>query len=303
MAKRIYPLNALRAFEAAARHLSFVKAADELHVTPAAISHQVKSLEDFLGVQLFRRLPKGLLLNDVGQLILPDLRDGFARLDRAMERVRDSDARAPLSISVAPAFAAKWLVPRLERFNSAFPGIDVRISARLAVIDFQRDAFDAAIRLGRGVYEGLHTTKLFDEFVTPMCSPRLLEGDAPLRRPDDLQAHALIHDDSLDFHPTAPKWPAWLKAAAATEVDAARGAHFSHPDHSLQAAIDGAGVALGWTHLAAADLAAGRLVAPFDLALPMGLGFYLVCPEGHVERPNVAKFRHWILEEIRDGHL
>lgn len=298
MTKRIYPLNALRAFEAAARHLSFVKAADELHVTPAAISHQVKSLEGFLGVRLFRRLPRGLLLSDVGQLFLPELREGFARLDRAVERVRESDARGPLMISVAPAFAAKWLASRLERFSIAYPEIDVRISASLAVVDFHRDSFDAAIRLGRGKYPGLESTKLFDESVTPMCSPRVLEGDYPLRTANDLRDHVLLHDDSLDFDASAPKWSTWLKAAGAMDVDATRGPHFSHPDHSLQAAIDGAGVVLGWCNLAAADLAARRLIAPFDLALPMGLGFYLVCPEAQADRPKVAIFQQWLLKEV-----
>ena len=298
MTRRIYPLTALRAFEAAARNLSFVKAAEELHVTPAAISHQIKTLEEFLGVQLFRRLPRGLLLNDVGQLFLPELREGFAHLDRAVEQVQQSDMRGALMISVAPVFAVKWLVPRLERFSDAYPDIDVRISARLAVIDFRRDAFDAAIRLGRGTYPGLESTKLFDETLTPMCSPHLLNGDYPLRASTDLHHHVLLHDDSLEFDASAPNWSSWLKAAGATEVNPARGPHFSHPDHSLQAAIDGAGVVLGWRHLAAADLAAGRLIAPFDLALPMDLGFYLVCPEAHADRPKVVIFREWLLQEV-----
>lgn len=246
MTRRIYPLTALRAFEAAARNLSFVKAADELHVTPAAISHQVKSLEEFLGVKLFRRLPRGLLLNDVGQLFLPELREGFARLDKAVERVQQSDRHGPLMISVAPVFAVKWLVPRLEQFSAAYPDIDVRISARLKTIDFRHDTFDAAIRLGRGKYPDLETFKLFDESLTPMCSPRLLDGALPLRVPNDLRHHALLHDDSLNFDASAPKWNTWLKAAGANDVDPKRGPHFSHPDHSLQAAIDGAGVVLGW---------------------------------------------------------
>ncbi len=298
MARRLYPLNALRAFEAAARRLSFVKAADELHVTPGAISHAVKGLEEFLGVQLFRRLPRGLLLTDAGQFFLPELREGFARLDAAVERVSEIDARGPLMLSVAPAFAAKWLVPRLERLSAACPDIDVRISASLAVVDFQRDSFDAAIRLGRGRYSGLSSIKLFDESVTPMCSPRLLEGKHPLHTPDDLRHHVLLHDDSLDFDPTAPTWSTWLEATGATGVDPSRGSRFSHPDHSLQAAIDGAGVVLGWCSLALADLEAGRVVAPFDLALPLGLGFYLVYPEGHGERPKVAAFQQWLLNEL-----
>ena len=299
MTRRLYPLNALRTFEAAARRLSFVKAADELHVTPGAISHAVKGLEEFLGVQLFRRLPRGLLLTDAGQFFLPELREGFARLDAAVEQVSEIDARGPLMLSVAPAFAAKWLVPRLQRLSAAYPEIDVRISASLAVVDFQRDSFDAAIRLGRGKYSGLSSTKLFDESVTPMCSPRLLEDRHPLHTPDDLRHHVLLHDDSLDFDPTAPTWSTWLEATGATSVDPSRGSRFSHPDHSLQAAIDGAGVVLGWCNLAAPDLTAGRLVTPFDLALPMGLGFYYVCPEAHADRPKIALLREWLLEEVR----
>ena len=298
MPKRNYPLNALSAFETAGRFLSFVKAAEELFVTPAAISHQVKGLEEFLGSQLFRRLPRGLLLTDTGQTLLSELREGFARLDRAMDRVREANARRPLVISVAPAFAAKWLVPRLESLNTAHPEIDLRISASLALIDFQSDSFDAAIRLGKGRYQGLEAVLLFSEAVTPMCSPRLLEGHHSLRTPQDLRYHTLLHDDSLDFDPDAPKWSSWLKAAGAKTVDPLRGPHFSHPDHSLQAAIDGVGVVLGWRSLAAADLSARRLIEPFDLALPLGLNFYLVYPEAHANGPKIVQFREWLLTEV-----
>jgi LysR family glycine cleavage system transcriptional activator len=275
-----------------------VKAADELHVTPAAISHQVKGLEDFLGLKLFRRLHRGLLLTDAGQRFLPELREAFVKLDSAVERTREIDDRGPLMISVAPAFATKWLVPRLQQFSAAEPEIDLRISASLAVIDFQRDTLDAAIRLGRGNYPGLVSVKLFEESVTPMCSPRLLDGDHQLRMPDDLHHHVLLHDDSLDFDTAAPRWSDWLKAAGVGTVDHTRGPHFSHPDHSLQAAIDGAGVVLGWRSLAQEDLRAGRVVAPFDLALPLGLDFYLVYPEGHGDRPKVAAFQQWLLKEL-----
>ena len=299
MVRQIYPLNALRAFEASARHLSIVKAAEELHVTPAAVSHQLKKLEDYLGVQLFRRLPRGLLLADAGQILLSELREVFLRLDKAMERVLESRSRGALTISVAPVFAVKWLLPRLQKFDNLHPDIDVRMSSSLELIDFQRDAFDAAIRLGRGQYPGLTAKILFDESITPMCSPRLLEGHHPLKGPDDLRRHVLLHDDSMAFDPEAPNWETWLEAAGTKRVDASRGPHFGQPDHALQAAMDGAGVVLGWRSLAANDIAAGRLAVPFDLALPLGSAFYLVYPEAYADRRKVTAFRNWLLEETR----
>ncbi len=297
MTRRIYPLNALRAFEVSARNLSFVKAAEELYVTPAAISHQVKRLEAYLGVQLFRRLPRGLLLAEPGQVLLSELREVFLRLDKAMERVLQSDSRGALTISVAPMFAVKWLVPRMQRFDALYPDIDVRMSSSLGVIDFQRDAFDAAVRLGHGQYPGLEAVKLFDESVTPMCSPRLLEGPDTLQSPDDLRHHVLLHDDSMAFEPAAPNWNTWLDAVGAKRVDASRGPHFSQPDHALQAAIDGAGVVLGWRYLAADDLVAGRLVQPIDLIVPLGSAFYLVYPKAYTDRQKVMVFRDWLIEE------
>lgn len=297
MARRTYPLNALRAFEASARQLSYVKAAEELFVTPAAISHQVKRLEDYLGVPLFRRLPRGLLLTETGQLLLAELREVFQQLDQTMERVAGSDAKGPLSISVAPMFAVKWLLPRLERFGARHPDIDVRMSSSPGLIDFPRDAFDAAVRLGSGQYPGLEAVKLFDESVTPMCSPRLLDGVQGIDRPDDLHRFVLLHDDSMSLLQGSPTWKTWLRAAGAGEIDAKRGPRFSQPDHSLQAAIDGAGIVLGWRYLAADDLAAGRLVTLFDLVLPIGSAFYLVYPVSHATRPKVATFREWLLQE------
>ena len=297
MTRRVYPLNSLRAFEASARHLSFVKAAEELYVTPAAISHQVKRLEAYLGVQLFRRLPRGLQLAETGQVLLSELREVFLRLDKAMERVLESDSRGALTISVAPMFAVKWLVPRLQRFDALYPDIDVRMSSSLGVIDFQRDAFDAAIRLGHGQYPGLEAVKLFDESVTPMCSPRLLEGPDTLQSPDDLRHHVLLHDDSMAFDPAAPNWDRWLEAAGVRQVDTSRGPHFSQPDHALQAAIDGAGVVLGWRYLAADDIAHGRLIVPFSLLLPLGSAFYLVYPKAYTDRQKVMVFRDWLIEE------
>lgn len=300
MSRRIYPLNALRVYEASARHLSFVKASEELSVTPAAISHQVKNLEEYLGLQLFRRQSRGLLLTESGQLLLTELRDVFLRLDKAMEQVIISSAPKSITLSVAPTFAVMWLIPRLQKFYVLHPGIDVRISTSLDLVDFKHDDFDAAIRLGNGQWFGLEAIKLFDESVTPMCSPRLLESADGLNSPDDLCKHVLLHNHSMDYDPQAPTWDTWLKSAGASHVEASRGTHFSLPDHGLQASIDGAGVVLGWRDLAAADIAAGRIVAPFDLVLPLGSSFYLVYPEAHESRPNIAAFRNWLLKEIRE---
>ncbi len=301
MSRRIYPLNALRAYEASARHLSFVKASEELSVTPAAVSHQVKKLEEYLGLPLFRRRSRGLLLTESGQVLLTELREVFLRLDKAMERVIDSDSRGTVTLSVAPTFATMWLIPRLQKFYALQPDIDVRISTSLGLVDFQRDDYDAAIRLGSGQWFGLETIKLFDETVTPMCSPRLLEGPDALNHPDDLRKHVLLHNHSMDYDPEAPTWDTWLKAAGASKVDASRGTHFSLPDHGLQASIDGAGVVLGWRTLAAPDIAAGRVVTPFDLVLPLGSSFYLAYPEAHAPRPNIAALRDWLMSEVRES--
>ena len=297
MGRDLPPLNALRAFDAAGRHLSLTRAAGELHVTPAAVSHQVKGLENYLGLKVFRRVGNSLMLTDAGQACLPGLSEGFDRLAHAIERLQEHDARGPLHVSVAPAFASKWLVPRLERFDSAHPDIDVRISASLEVVDLDREGFDAAIRLGRGSYPGLDVHELFAESVVPMCGPSLIEGRHPLETAADLRHHVFLHDDSLRFDRAAPDWPMWLKSAGVKDVDASRGPHFSHPDHAMQAAMDGAGVVLGWRTLATADLAAGRLVIPFDLTLPMQLAFFFVCPQVAAERPKVVAFRDWLLEE------
>jgi LysR family glycine cleavage system transcriptional activator len=297
MTRRIYPLKALRDFEASARRLSFVKAAEELHVTPAAISHQVKRLEEYLGVPLFRRMPRALLLSETGQLLLSELREVFLRLDKAMERVMEGASREALTISVAPVFAVRWLVPRLHRFDALYPDIDVRLSSSLGVVDFQSDAFDAAVRLGHGEYPGLEAVKLFDESVTPMCSPRLLAGTRALHGPDDLRHQVLLHDESTRFDPAAPNWDKWLRAAGAKRVNVSRGPRFSQPDLALQAAVNGAGVVLGWRYLAADDVAAGRLVQPFSLSLPLRSSFYLVYPEANASQQKIAKFREWLLKE------
>lgn len=301
MSRRIYPLNALRAFEAAARHLNFVGAAAELAVTPAAISHQIKKLEEYLGTALFLRRSRGLVLVETGQLLAKELRMIFLDLDHAMEKVIDVESGGSLTLTVAPTFAAMWLIPRLQKFYSLHPEIDVRISTGLNLVDFQRDDVDAAIRLGHGQWSGLEAIKLFDETVVPMCSPRLLEGPDAIKEPEDLKRHVLLHNHSMDYDPSAPTWETWLEATGTTGVDATRGMHFSLPDHGFQTAIDGAGVVLGWKFLSAKDVAAGRLVELFDRALPLGSTFYLVYPEAQSQRPNISILRNWLLQEISES--
>lgn len=300
MSRRIYPLNALRVFEAAARHLSFVEAAEELSVTPAAVSHQIKKLEEYLGLPLFRRQQKGLMLAESGQLLATELRDVFLRLDTAMERVLDDDSQGALSLSVAPTFAVMWLIPRLHKFSALHPDVDVRISTSLSLVDFQRDDVDAVIRLSKEQPVDLEVIKLCDETVTPMCSPRLLEGDNALKNPNDLSRHVLLHNHSMDYDPDTPIWRTWLDAAGVSDVDDSRGMHFGLPDHGLQASMDGEGVVLGWRFLARKHVAAGRIVEPFDLALSLGSSFYLGYPQAYARRPNIVTFRDWLLREIRE---
>jgi LysR family glycine cleavage system transcriptional activator len=232
------PLNALRAFESAARCLSFKQAAEELHVTPAAVSQQIKALEHYLGLPLFRRANRVLQLTPAAQAGLPKVQEGFACLAEAMEQFRARAKSPMLTISVAPSLAAKWLVPRLHRFAAVHPDIDMRISASMALVDgrsraaladFRRDGIDLAIRFGRGKYPGFQVDKLFSVAIVPMCSPRLLEGEYPLREPEDLRHHVLLHDDTLSLDDRRPDWGMWLKAAGVRQqVDANRGQHFSH---------------------------------------------------------------------------
>ena len=308
--ERLPPLNALRAFVAAAIHLSFAIAARELHVTPAAISHQIKGLEEHLGLRLFRRLAKGLELTRAGQALLPKLREGFDRLGEALEEMRAVEAPGTLAVSVATSFATRWLAPRLHRFVSAHPELDVRINASTRLIDprsNQLAAMDAVagppvedadivVRFGIGDYPGFRVDKLLSVAVTPMCSPRLLKRGHPLRSAADLQQQVLIHDNLL-YDDGRPLWNAWFDAAGLPDADTAHGLRFSHAMLALEAAADGMGVALGMPALAGSDLASGRLVAPLDRSLPLKFGYYIVSGEDTADRGDVVAFRDWLLAE------
>jgi len=294
MPRRIAPLNALRAFEAAARHLSFTKAAAELHVTPAAISHQIKGLEESCGVRLFQRMTRSILLTDAAQQVLPLLREGFDLLADASERLTMPRLDNLLTVSAAPSIAARWLIARLERFRIAEPDIDVRLDASDRLADFTRDGVDLAIRYGGGRYPGLHVERLFATTVVPVCSPALAAGTPPLRVPADLAGHALIHFewDRQDF--TWPTWKMWLLAAGVGNVDPARGPRFNDAGLALQTAIDGHGIALMTDVLAVDDIAAGRLVRPFELTLSTNFGYFVVCPKERAELPKIRAFRAWL---------
>jgi len=290
--RRLPPLNAVRAFEAAARHLSFTKGAAELHVTQAAVSHQVKALEEHLSVKLFRRIDRALLLTDEGQEYFRVVRDAFDRLDEATMRLLAGDARQTLTISTLPSFAARWLVPRLGRFREKHPEIDVRLDPDVELVDFAGDDVDVAIRYGRGDYPGLRSDRLLEEELFPVCSPALLTGDKPLSKPADLQHHVLLHAD------THADWAAWLLAAGVQGVDPTRGPMFVDSSLLLQAAVGAQGVALGRSVLAQEELAQGRLVKPFDIRWPAEFAYYLVCPQAVAERPKIVAFREWLLDEV-----
>jgi LysR family transcriptional regulator, glycine cleavage system transcriptional activator len=296
MSRRLPPLNALRAFEAAARHLSFTRAAADLSVTQAAISHQIKSLEEHLGLPLFRRLNRALMLTEAGQTLFPAVRDALDGLAQATDRLRERESGGTLTVSTLPSFAVKWLVPRMSRFQDRHPDIDLRISAKEHLVDFARDDIDVAIRFGAGTWSGLTAEWLAEEVLTPVCSPALLPG---LRCPADLTHATLLHEDML---PLAgfPTWETWLTAAGVGGVDAHRGPRFSHTHLMLQAAMAGRGVACGLLLFAGDDLAAGRLVEPFDFRLPTRFSYYLVFPPAAADRPKIRAFREWVKSEIAD---
>ncbi len=292
MADRLPPLNALRTFEAAARHLSFTKAATELFVTQAAVSHQIKALEDHLGLPLFRRLNRGLMLTDEGQELLPFVRGAFDQLAEGIGRLRQGQSAGVLTISVLPSIASTWLIPRLRHFQAGHPEIEVHMTATDRLVDFAREPVDAAIRYGLGQWPGLRALRLLSAEMLPVCSPQLLEGPDALRTPEDLAHHRLLHVLN------APdEWRMWLMAAGVQGVDPDRGLRFDHTALAVQAALNGMGVAMGPAALVGEDLAAGRLVEPFDVELPSDSAYYFVAPESTADQPKIKAFGDWLQEE------
>ncbi len=295
MIRQIPPFPAVRAFEAAARHLSFKRAAEELHVTQSAISHQVKSLEQYLGVALFRRKPQGVNLTDAGKTYLPQIGGALDRIVSASERLRADRLTGPLTVGMSSAFASRWMVPRMGGFRDAFPTVDIRIATFARPVDFSRDDVDVAIRVGLGDWPGLEARRLASSVQFPVCSPKLSLGRTPLQNPADLRRHTLLHYDYGE------EWPRWLEAAGVSGVDGSRGPRFDDCNVMLQAAIDGQGVALSFSTLAARDLEAGRLVSLFDVKTMPIAWFYVVFPEASADRPKVVAFIDWLLDEFLDA--
>lgn len=298
------PLNALRAFEAAARHLSFKKAAAELHVTAGAVSHQVKVLEDYLGVLLFKRLTRALELTPEASAMLPKVREGLDNLVEALERVRHRTSTCSLTVVTPPNFAARWLVPRLARFTTAHPEVELHLASRAGMIDGRepdvRESSDmpvAMVRFGSGRYPGRHVDEVFAVRYVPVCSPRLTKGAHALRKPEDLRFQTLLHDDTVTEGGARPSWADWLESVGVKDVDPTRGPRFSDASLALEAAIEGMGVTLAIKALVRAEIESGRLVVPFDRTAPAAYAYYLVTTEADASNAAVVAFRQWLLEE------
>jgi LysR family glycine cleavage system transcriptional activator len=296
MTARLPSLNGLRAFEAAARHLSFTNAAAELNVTQTAISHQIRRLEEELGISLFVRQNRALTLTPEARDYLPGVRAAFNDLRLATERLARRDNDNVLTVSTLASLAAKWLLPRLSAFQEAHPGIDVRITTSTALVDFRSGDVDAAIRYGRGHWPGVRADWLTADQLFPVCSPALLTSNKPLRRPEDLAHHVLLHTSAA----YDDDWRLWLTAAGLpANISKQPGLTFDLILMAVQAAIDGYGVAIGRTSYVEGDIAKGRLVVPFQITLPADAGFYLVSPEASAEKPKLVAFRQWLLASVQ----
>ncbi len=312
MIYRLPPLNALRVFEAAARHLSFKEAANELSITQAAVSHQVKSLEEYLGVELFRRAGRGVQLTEAARACLPRLREGFDALAAAVEVIRERGRETELIITAPPVFTARWLMPRLADFARRAPKIEVRVVASskmvdagaldspalMSSLDLREEVSGVEIHLGSGDYPGYRADKLFEVSMAVVAAPGLVE-EKGLTSPEDLANHVLLHDDAMDAVAGGDAWQKWLEMARVGDrVDGSRGPHFSSNILSLEAASQKLGVALALRPLVNADIASGRLCAPFSMELKPPGAYWLVCPEVIAERPSVVEFRKWLLEQV-----
>jgi LysR family transcriptional regulator, glycine cleavage system transcriptional activator len=293
MSRRLLPLRALQALEAAARHLSFARAAKELNVTPAAISQQIKLLEDQIGQPLFERSPT-LRLSPSAQAASRQLREAIDLLQRVSEQLRIGQTQRLLVVSLAPSFASRWLIPRLERFSARHPDIDLHLLATTRTVDLEAEHVDAAVRYGVGRYPGLHAERLRAESVVVVAHPRLAAG---LNHPSDLPGATLLHNTSIAWDPTFPDWATWLRGAGVTPAGALRTRTFDDTNLLIEAALAGLGVALLWRTLVNEELASGRMVALFQ-EQPLANAYHFVCPPARLTLPPVAAFRQWLFDEV-----
>jgi LysR family glycine cleavage system transcriptional activator len=291
MRQRLPPLNALKAFEAAARHESFTRAATELFVTQGAVCHQVKALEQELGLKLFNRERQRLVITEAGRDYLNVVRDAFDRIALGTEQLLQRQNAGVLTVSTSPDFAAKWLVHRLGHFVDAHPEIDLRVSGSLHHVDFAREEVDLAVRHGEGDWPGLDAVMLSAEQMFPVCSPKLLSGKRRSSKPADILKFPLIHTGSRDW------WAKWLQAAGIDAAAAVHGPVLNRDAIAIDAAIGGQGIALTRTTLAAWDLINGRLVRPFAETLPLSKMYWIVCPKASAAQPKIVTFRDWLLAE------
>jgi len=294
MRRSLPPLNALRSFDAAARHQSFTRAAEELCVTQGAVSHQVKALETELGLQLFKRERNGLLITEAGRDYLAVVRDVFDQLELATDRLLQRQRSGTITVSTSPDFAAKWLVGRLGRFAETYPEIELKLAALMHRVDFAREDVDLAIRHGDGQWPELDAVNLTAEELFPVCGPALMTERGGLHEPQDVLKFPLLHlDDRRD-------WSRWLVAAGHTGEGLLHGPILNHASMLIDAAIDGQGIALARTTLAASDLLAGRLVRPFRPAIPLRNTYWIVCPKATRLLPKIVAFRDWLLAEAEN---
>jgi LysR family glycine cleavage system transcriptional activator len=292
------PLSTLRAFAAVARHLSFTRAADELAVTQAAVSHQIRTLEEFLGAKLFLRRGRTIELTEAGQALQGPVAGAFDQLETAVNRLQRSRDPAALNVTVLPTLMQTWLIPRLRSFQTAHPEIDLRMSSSVQTVDLRRRDFDIALRFGRGDWPDLHTDFMWAEEIHPVCAPELLEGEHPLREPEDLKNHTLLHYAARTDH-----WRMWLTEIdpdGLCGVDPESGLHFDNIDQALQAAASGLGVAIGSHATLLHAISQGTLVSPLPFTLKRDNAFYLVCLPERVDEPNIAAFRDWALAQAAE---
>lgn len=300
MVRKLPPLKGIQYFEAVARHLSFTAAAEELHVTPAAVGHQVKALEEYFGQKLLKRSTRQVEMTDLAHWVLPVITHGLDLLAEAGERLTAPQFSSLVNLSVSTGFAARWLVQHLEGFHQQYPQWDVRLSATNKLVDLSERQYDMGIRYGDGNYPGHRVHRLGQEEVSPVCSPKLLTGEKAIREPNDLKWHTLLHEDwAMSNEQVWPSWRVWLRATGANLVDQKPGPHFSSAALAIQAAIAGQGVALSSTALVADDLRAGRLVRPFGdyYKTSVDNGYFLVYLIELENEPKVVAFRNWLLEE------